>query len=137
MRYSSGNAGVSGSLWNIENPTLTGRLAAVSTNGVDWYPTTLPSTGQWNSISFDGSVFVAVAKDSSTVAISKDGYSWNLRQLPVNGDWIDVASNTTGTSVVVPKFIPYAAATITKSGTNVMLPYIEKEKGIEFAVRVK
>lgn len=42
--------------------------------GVDWWETTLPSSGSWNSVAYGSGRFVAVSSGSS--AVSSDGIIW-------------------------------------------------------------
>jgi len=52
--------------------------AAYSTNGVDWNASVLPASATWVSIAFGEGRFVAIADDSTTVAISNDGIVWDV-----------------------------------------------------------
>ena len=52
--------------------------AAYSDNGTTWTATTLPLSATWVDVTFGDGKFVAIASDSTTVAISNDGIEWDL-----------------------------------------------------------
>lgn len=132
-----------------------GRAGAVSTNGSDWVPMYLPAAASWNSLTFNGHVFIAIASDISKYAVSKDGFNWVLREANELSNWNSIASNTsTNTSIVVSGYgnsrvnnaTPLSSyqfnktggtLRITESATSVTLPYVRPDEGLNYAVRVK
>jgi hypothetical protein len=128
---------------------VTGRIFAVSENGTDWTMGYMPVAGEWNDISFNGHMFIAINGQAKSYAVSSDGYNWVMHAAPSISSWTGIASNTTtNVSVVVSGtdtddgyvnlLTKYGnVMRITESATNVTLPYIKPENGIQYAVRVK
>jgi hypothetical protein len=131
---------------------VSGRACAVSTNGIDWVLSYMPVVGEWNSLTFNGHVFIAVDGLSKSYAISKDGYNWVLRPAPEQSNWSSIASNpVTNVSVAVSGDVPVAGNAyvanaiqkygstmrITESTTSVTLPYVRPNEGLNYLVRVK
>jgi hypothetical protein len=56
---------------------------------------TLLSSGNWQSIAWNGTVFCAIVKNSATAATSSDGVTWTLRTLPVSLNWASIIWNGT------------------------------------------
>ena len=56
-----------------------GTTSAYSANGISWtaFATALPTSATWTSVAFGNNRFVAIASDSTTVAISSDGERWD------------------------------------------------------------
>ena len=55
---------------------------------VDWQVGTLPSTSEWNAVTYsaDDDQYVAVAGNSIAVATSPDGITWTSRTIPTGSD---------------------------------------------------
>ncbi len=56
---------------------------------------TLPTDAIWSNIAWNGTVFCAVAYNSSIAATSPDGVTWTQRTLPTSTNWQAVAWNGT------------------------------------------
>src|SRR5574343_43152 len=67
--------------------------AATSVDGITWTARTLPATGEWRSIAWNGSVFCALSFGSNQAATSPDGITWTARTLPSIGEWRGLAWN--------------------------------------------
>jgi len=88
-----------------------GDSAASSDNGISWTTRTLPSSGDWRSVTHsvidDGSSslkigrFVAVRYGSNAAAYSDDGVTWNASTMPESANWISVTANRNGQYVAV------------------------------------
>ena len=88
-----------------------GTGAASSADGDSWTARTLPSAGDWRSVTHslidDGSSdlkigrFVAVRYGSSAAAYSDDGETWNATTLPASANWTSVTANRNGRFVAV------------------------------------
>jgi hypothetical protein len=60
-----------------------GTDGAISLDGVNWSPVTLPSgVDCWNSVTYGDGVFVAVADYPGEAAVSSDGISWTEYTMP-------------------------------------------------------
>lgn len=55
--------------------------AAISTDGLTWTATTLPSSDNWSDIAWNGSVFCVVANGDTAASTSPDGTTWTARTL--------------------------------------------------------
>lgn len=95
-------AGVFVAIKTVTNQCVT------SPDGVTWTPRTLPSTGNWSGIAYNGSRFAAVRRDTTTAAAySTDGLSWSSASMPASTDWegvtygegLFVAVSTAGNNV--------------------------------------
>lgn len=53
---------------------------------------TLPTSGNWNSLAYNGSVWIAVVPGSTQSATSTDGNTWTSRTLPVSLNWNGAAA---------------------------------------------
>ena len=63
-----------------------GNAAAYSDDGINWIGSTLPASADWKGVVFGNGRFVAIADDSTTVAISLDGIAWDITgTLPATG----------------------------------------------------
>jgi len=88
-----------------------GTGAASSDDGVSWTSRTLPSAGDWRSVTHsvidDGSSalkigrFVAVRYGSNAAAYSDDGITWNASTMPASANWISVTANRNGQYVAI------------------------------------
>ena len=61
--------------------------AAVSTDGITWTASTLPSSTSWKIVTFGGGKFVAVAADAASASYSTDGITWTTAAFASSGDW--------------------------------------------------
>lgn len=61
-------------------------LAATSINGINWTQRTLPANADWFKIVYGNNLFVAVARNSTTIATSPDGITWTQRTGSVSGE---------------------------------------------------
>ncbi|HUX20650.1 MAG TPA: InlB B-repeat-containing protein [Spirochaetia bacterium] len=66
-------------------------IAKVSSNGIDWMSTTLPTSAAWSSLTYQGGLFLVTASYSNKIAVSPDGAYWSLATLPSEEDWCSVA----------------------------------------------
>ena len=87
------------------------------TAGVNWTQRTLPVSAGWQSVTFGGSTFVAVAYGSSIAATSADGITWTQRTLPVSANWTSV---TFGASTFVA--VAGGPSTIAATSAGATLP---------------
>jgi hypothetical protein len=63
------------------------REAAISTNGINWTPTTLPSDPAWSEIVYGNDLFVALGGQSTEAAYSTDGITWTTTTIADNGNY--------------------------------------------------
>jgi len=76
-------------LTNSSAAPLAATIAATSTDGITWtanQAVNLP-VGNWSSITYGNSTFVAVQAGSTNAATSSDGITWTLRTLPSSVTW--------------------------------------------------
>jgi len=59
-------------------------IAAISSDGIHWNATTLPSSDRWSSLAFGNGTFVLVGESQSTLA-SQDGIHWTIGTPPTAG----------------------------------------------------
>ena len=66
-------------------------VLAGSLHVAPWAATTLPASGNWNSIAYGNGLFVAIARTGGTAACatSPDGITWTQRAMPA-ADWTGV-----------------------------------------------
>ena len=84
------------------NSGTTSTAAAYSTNGTTWTSATLPGAAAgWTNVTWNGSVFIATAYNTSRSATSEDGITWTERAMGATDNWITGASNTASYEVVV------------------------------------
>lgn len=84
--------------------------AAYSKDGIGWFPTTMPTSNNWESVAFGletntsvtNNIFVAVAQGTNA-AYSYDGIFWWHSVLPSPGNWSSVAfgTNNVGSNIYV------------------------------------
>lgn len=87
------------------NSGTTSSAAAYSTNGTTWSASTLPGLAAgWTNVTFNGSVFIATAYNTSRSAISEDGITWAERAMGATANWIASASDTANYETVVIAF---------------------------------
>jgi hypothetical protein len=55
--------------------------------GINWTPTTLPSSANWYSVAYGNGKFVAIAYYSNKAAYSTDGINWTETTMPSSGNW--------------------------------------------------
>ena len=72
--------------------TTTGNKYRVT--AIPTYPG-LPSSSNWSSIAWNGSVFCAVSYTGTAAATSPDGITWTARTLPSSANWTAIAWNST------------------------------------------
>ncbi len=60
--------------------------AIYSYDGLTWYPTSLPTTSRWKSVTYGNGMFVAVA-NYTNAAYSYDGIKWHPTNMPSNKTW--------------------------------------------------
>jgi hypothetical protein len=97
---------VSGDLDPVPTPTFVAvssnsSTAASSTDGITWTERTLPSSGNWFSVTYGNNTFVAVVYYSTSAASSTDGITWTARTLPSSARWSSVTFGN-NTFVTVP-----------------------------------
>jgi hypothetical protein len=91
--YTLGTPSVVGGAWAygqgkfVTLSTGTSNIASVSVNGVTWTNTTLPTTAQWQSVTYGYDRFVAVAAATNQGAYSLDGTTWTAFTLPASTSW--------------------------------------------------
>lgn len=91
---------------------------------------TLPTTGNWTAIAWNGTVFCAVQSGSAIAATSVDGLAWTQRVLPASAQWCAIAwngtvfcaiatpgSGTTNIAATSPDGIAWTQRTLSTSGT--------------------
>ncbi len=62
--------------------------AAISDNGINWYPLTLPASKQWLSITYGNGVFLAVSYGTNFAMYSFDsGETWYETNIPLDTGW--------------------------------------------------
>jgi len=89
-----------------------GTLSYSSTDGITWVLRTLPATGTWSGIAWNGTVFCTVSSTSGTdAATSTDGITWVLRTLPATTTWFSITWNGT-------VFLATSNATTTTAATS-------------------
>lgn len=70
----------------------TGTQAGSSPDGITWTARTMPTSAQWNVVTFANGVFVALATAGSTAAAtSTDGINWTARTMPSASNWSAIA----------------------------------------------
>jgi hypothetical protein len=65
------------------------------TSSFSFIQTSLPSSANWISIAWNGTVYCAVAYNSSKAATSSDGITWTAQTLPSSAGWDSIAWNGT------------------------------------------
>ena len=55
-----------------------------------WIASTLPSSANWQSVTYGDGKFVAVVKDSDKAAYSTDGINWTASTMPSSASWWSV-----------------------------------------------
>lgn len=65
--------------------------AVYSTDGITWYDTTLPNTGERYSIIYANNKFVTVCINSNVLNMSTDGQTWSSVTLPISKYWKGIA----------------------------------------------
>jgi hypothetical protein len=88
---------------------------AYSYNGKAWTEFPSPSAGNWVSIVWTGSVFLALRSDGVT-ARSSNGVSWTLGSIGFGSNWSSVA--TSGTTLIAVTAISPTAARSTNHGAS-------------------
>gem|GEM_PF-5599184 len=88
---------------------ISSTAAAYSTDGINWYPATLPGVAPWMSVTYGNGVFVAISQTTSA-AYSTDGINWHATTIPFlnTGNWTSVAFGN-GVFVVVADYLGAAA----------------------------
>ena len=86
-------------IWNgaifISLDSNYGDTAVTSPDGITWTQQTLPVAAPSFSSAWNGTVFCAIAQDSTTVITSPDGITWTQQTLPVWGSWVSMEWNGT------------------------------------------
>jgi len=62
-----------------------GTSAALSTNGINWTATTLPSSESWSDVAYGNGIFVAVSSTTGKPAYSTDGQTWLESAYEISG----------------------------------------------------
>jgi hypothetical protein len=75
-------------------------VAAYSTDGVMWTPTSLPASALWKEVIYGEDTFLAIAANKNFVARSVDGVTWTQIPLPVSANWSAIGYGN-GTYVIV------------------------------------
>lgn len=65
-------------------------IAATSDDGLSWTQRSLPATANWQSVSYGGGYFFALAT-GNVAATSQDGITWTQRTMPSSGTWAGAA----------------------------------------------
>lgn len=68
------------------------KAAVSSNNGDTWIEYTLPSSDQWQNLTFNGTYFVSIAFGTNKGIISTDGQNWTPIVVP-SGNWVVLVSN--------------------------------------------
>lgn len=133
---SATNFGGSGTLGSTTE--LSGIIYCTSTDGYTWVPRYLPVPGNWSSIHFTGSLFIAVDTSTNNYLYSLDGIGWSIGIIPVTGAWNLAATGATGTTIMVPNGLPSTVARLTVSTSSSMLPIIpSKAPGATYVIKAK
>jgi len=67
-------------------------VAAYSDDGgATWTPTSLPASAAWSSITYGEGRWVAIASDSTTVAVTQDGEVWDIQGTLQSTGFVDIA----------------------------------------------
>ena len=72
-----------------------GQYSTTTVDGLLWYPGTLPFSGNWNAVGYNGSLYCALASGTNSGAISTNGLNWSGVTLPVTGNWQAVTGTGT------------------------------------------
>ncbi len=59
-------------------------------DGATWTESTLPSSQNWQKVTYGNGIFMAIATGYANVAVSRDGLSWTLQAIPTGSAWCDV-----------------------------------------------
>jgi hypothetical protein len=94
--------------------------AAYSTDGITWTAAWLPSSAQWQTVTYGDSKFVALGYNSSTVAYSTDAITWTASTLPSSADWYLVTHGT----VKVIRPLPIASKNYVDDAIATAVAYI-------------
>lgn len=80
-----------------------GTASASSPDGITWTDRTLPTSNNWGSVVFNGTVFIANINSTTTSAASSaNGTTWTARTMPVSCAWLSTATNpATGLTVAL------------------------------------
>lgn len=60
-------------------------------SGIDWFGTTLPSSGRWYDVAYGNGKFVTIMYDSNKAAYSSDGINWVETTLPFSESWSTIS----------------------------------------------
>lgn len=98
--------------------------AATSPDGITWTARTIP-LGNWDSLAYGSSKFVAMAAGTNSAVTSPDGITWTSRTLPSTRDWrslvfggstfVAVSSGPSTVSATSPDGITWTQRTISSS----------------------
>ena len=67
------------------------KLIIEENDGNGWMECTLPTSAQWQSVTYGNGKFVAVASNSNISAYSTDGINWTQTTLPASKYWKSIA----------------------------------------------
>jgi hypothetical protein len=107
QKYTQGQTFPMGSVGGGANVTL---YALWWPLGVTWTARTLPSSANWQSVTYGNGVFVAVAIYSNAAATSPDGITWTARTLPSSASWNSVTYGNGVFVAVAPDSIQAATS---------------------------
>ena len=60
-------------------------VAAYSTDGINWIPSTLPFSSNWYDVTYGDGKFIIGAKDVTSILISNDGINWSRGTFGIGG----------------------------------------------------
>ena len=85
-------------------------------NGVTWTTSTLPSTGVWYGLAWNGSVYACVRFNSTAAATSTTGATWTSRTCQ-SGQWYEKCTQWNGSVFCSPQYQGNATQTSTDGTT--------------------
>ena len=101
------------------NSGTTSTAAAYSTNGTTWTSSTLPGAAAgWTNVTWNGSVFVATAYNTSRSAVSEDGITWTEITMSLTRNWLAGASDGAYNTVVVASSTTSVRTQFYQANTN-------------------
>jgi hypothetical protein len=91
----------------IEGGYSSANGVAISFDGENWIEGTIKEN-DWRSVAYGQGIFVAVALNTSTIAISKDGIDWEYQEINTFAPWVSVVfgnSNKPGSFIAIAGLI--------------------------------
>ena len=97
----------------IEGGNAGANNSFISFDGIDWQVGTFPVTANFSEVTYNGGLFMAVAKNSSTAYVSEDGLVWTAQSISTSENWISVVwgnpDASAGTWFIIPGGDDYSA----------------------------